>query len=206
MFLLIINVCVLIAGVSYAAAAIPLLIAVLYTVQIFYLRTSRQLRYLDLESKAPLYTHFTETAAGLEHIRCFGWEANAAARNVELLEYSQKPFYTMYAIQRWLTLVMDMTCLVLAVAVVTLVVKVTSVTTPAGFGLAFLNILGLSTAMTTFIERWTELETSLGAIARLKLFLKMTPVEKSESECESVPKDWPQHGHIVMKHVSASYL
>jgi ATP-binding cassette subfamily C (CFTR/MRP) protein 1 len=32
----------------------PVLIGVLYFIQKFYLRTSRQLRFLDLESKAPL--------------------------------------------------------------------------------------------------------------------------------------------------------
>jgi hypothetical protein len=36
-------------GISY-----PFLAALLYFVQRFYLRTSRQLRFLDLETKSPL--------------------------------------------------------------------------------------------------------------------------------------------------------
>lgn len=205
LLLLILDVSVLVSGVSYAAASIPFLIAAVYIVQTYYLRTSRQLRFIDLEAKSPLYTHFTETAAGLEHIRCFGWQDKAMSRNIELLEYSQKPFYYMYTIQRWLTLVMDMTSLALATTVVIIVLRAKGVTTPAGFGLTFLNVISLGNGMTSFIERWTDMETSLGAIARLRSFLKMTPVEKSQNDCDPVPEDWPQHGHIVMNHVSANY-
>lgn len=204
-FLIILDICVLVSGVSYAAIAIPLILGSLYIVRKYYLRTSRQIRYLDLEAKTPLYTLFTETASGLEHIRCFGWQSSYKARNNVLLEISQKPFYHMYSIQRWLALVMDMLALVLAVAVATLVLKLRQITTPAGFGLTFLNIITIGAAMTGFIKRWSEMETSLGAIARLRSFLKTTPTEKHQGDFQEVAEDWPQQGHIVMNHVSASY-
>jgi ABC-type multidrug transport system fused ATPase/permease subunit len=38
----------------YVAACYPILIGLLYIIQKVYLRTSRQLRFLDLEAKAPL--------------------------------------------------------------------------------------------------------------------------------------------------------
>jgi ATP-binding cassette subfamily C (CFTR/MRP) protein 1 len=38
----------------YLAVSYPFLIAVGYCIQMFYLRTSRQLRLLDLEAKSPL--------------------------------------------------------------------------------------------------------------------------------------------------------
>jgi len=39
---------------AYLAVSYPLLGGLLYVVQKFYLRTSRQLRLLDLEAKSPL--------------------------------------------------------------------------------------------------------------------------------------------------------
>ena len=39
---------------AYLAIAYPFLGAILYVVGRFYLRTSRQLRFLDLEAKSPL--------------------------------------------------------------------------------------------------------------------------------------------------------
>jgi ATP-binding cassette subfamily C (CFTR/MRP) protein 1 len=48
------------SGAQYVAAIIPLGMIVVCLLQNFYLRTSRQLRFLDLETKSPLYTHFRD--------------------------------------------------------------------------------------------------------------------------------------------------
>ncbi|KAK6428202.1 hypothetical protein LTR95_015657, partial [Oleoguttula sp. CCFEE 5521] len=56
-------------GSKYAAAMMPFLIAVVYVLQKVYLRTSRQMRFMDLEALAPLTTHVQETVAGVATIR-----------------------------------------------------------------------------------------------------------------------------------------
>jgi ATP-binding cassette subfamily C (CFTR/MRP) protein 1 len=58
---------------SYFAIVLPFVAIVVYILQKFYLRTSRQIRLMDLEAKAPLYTNFLETLSGLVTIRAFGW-------------------------------------------------------------------------------------------------------------------------------------
>lgn len=67
------------------AATIPILVVVGYCVQRVYLRTSRQVRLMDLEAKAPLCTHFLETMAGIVTVRAFGWTEAYRKRNGELL-------------------------------------------------------------------------------------------------------------------------
>ncbi|KAF6524509.1 hypothetical protein HZS61_013008 [Fusarium oxysporum f. sp. conglutinans] len=57
---------------AYLAISYPFLAVLLYSVQRFYLRTSRQLRLLDLEAKSPLYTHFMDTVRGITTLRAFG--------------------------------------------------------------------------------------------------------------------------------------
>ncbi|OJJ45768.1 hypothetical protein ASPZODRAFT_17209 [Penicilliopsis zonata CBS 506.65] len=64
---------ILIASASkWAAMMYPVLFCVLYMLQKFYLRTSRQMRFLDLEAKSPPYSNFFETLQGLVTIRDFG--------------------------------------------------------------------------------------------------------------------------------------
>ena len=46
-------------------ATVPICLATLYFIQKVYLRTSRQMRLLDLEEKAPVYSQFAETLEGL---------------------------------------------------------------------------------------------------------------------------------------------
>lgn len=52
---------------------------------------------------------------------------------------------------------------------------------------------------------WVQLETSLGAIARLKNFEEETISEDKEVESFVPTKDWPSRGAIELKNVSASY-
>lgn len=70
--------CIMMAISSkYVAATFPLLAVIFYLLQHFYLRTSRQLRLLEIEHKAPLDTQMTETLEGLPTIRAFGREKRA---------------------------------------------------------------------------------------------------------------------------------
>jgi ATP-binding cassette, subfamily C (CFTR/MRP), member 1 len=133
---------VLSTGSIYLTATIvPLLLAV-YVVQFVYLRTSRQLRFLDLEAKSPLYTHFLETTQGLATIRAFGWQHEMRDEGVRLLDYSQKPFYLMTAIQRWLSLVLSLIISAEAVLVVGLALGLRHMTSPGLLGISLNTILG----------------------------------------------------------------
>lgn len=55
------------------------------------------------------------------------------------------------------------------------------------------------------IKEWTTLETSFGAIARLKSFSAHTVSENLPREIEQAPENWPTKGAIEFNTVSASY-
>lgn len=61
-----------------------------------------------------------QTLQGLTTIRAFGWQHYSWAENSVLLNRSQKPFYLMYCIQRWLNLVLDLVVAGVATIVVSL--------------------------------------------------------------------------------------
>ncbi|KAL8398165.1 hypothetical protein RB596_005625 [Gaeumannomyces avenae] len=94
--------------------ATPYLAVALYAVQKFYLRTSRQLRLLELESNAPVHSHLLETAAGLATIRASGSLAHFVSRNNYLLNEAQRPAYLLAMVQQWLALVLRLIVAVIA--------------------------------------------------------------------------------------------
>ncbi|KAF4471540.1 Canalicular multispecific organic anion transporter 2 [Fusarium albosuccineum] len=192
------------SGASYFGAFLPLSFLTLYLIQKYYLRTSRQMRFLDLEAKSPLYTHFTEITAGLSTVRSFGWSEAFLAESFHLLSESQRPFYLMFCIQRWLELALDLFVAGMAILLVTLALRIKGATTEGAIGLAMVNLLGFNQTLTVVIDQWTQLETSLGAIARLKSFLKNTPDENKSCEKET-PQDWPSEGGIEIDSITASY-
>ncbi|EXK87248.1 hypothetical protein FOQG_09090 [Fusarium oxysporum f. sp. raphani 54005] len=191
------------SGASYFGAFLPISFLALYLIQKYYLRTSRQMRLLDLEAKTPLYTQFTEITAGLATIRSFGWTDEFLDESCRMLNTSQKPFYLMFCIQRWLELVLDLFVAGMAILLVTIALRIPGTTSEGAIGLAMVNLLGLNLTLTTVIDQWTTLETSLGAIARLKSFIGNTPNENKQDETK-VPDNWPG-GRIVFDGVTASY-
>lgn len=56
-----------------------------------------------------------------------------------------------------------------------------------------------------FIQSYTLLETSLGAVNRLKAFSENVKPE-SQTGVEIIPAvSWPHNGEIMIKNISASY-
>lgn len=129
-------------GSAYMAFTVPLLVLVIYALQNVYLKTSRQLRFLDLESRSPVYTHFLETLSGLSTLRAFRWQEASSEVNIRRLDTSQRPYYLLYCVQRWLALVLDLIVAALAIVVVALAVSLRGSTSPGLLGVSLNNILG----------------------------------------------------------------
>lgn len=205
LYMAIIQAILICVSTSYFAAVLPFVIFATYVLQKFYLRTSRQIRLMDLEAKAPLYTNFLETLSGLVTIRAFGWAKDMESRNMALLDASQRPFYLLYCIQRWLTLVVDLLVAGLAVVLVALIVRFRD-RADAGFvGVALINVMSFNTTLSVVIQHWTAIETSLGAISRIQSFVRSTSSENLPQESQEVSPEWPAKGGIVIRDISAFY-
>jgi len=180
---------------------------IIYLIQKYYLKTSRQLRLLDIEAKAPLYSHFLETLDGLATIRAFGWQNDFKARTHTLLDASQKPYYLLACIQRWLTFVLD--CLTgtlgLLIVVLAVTLKGHGGMSAGETGVALINIVSFNEALGGFIISWTMLETSIGAVSRVRGFKNTTSSEVRQAVRPDPMISWPQHGSIEIKNITASY-
>jgi len=193
------------AGADYAGVTIPLIIAILYILQKYYLRTSRQLRFMDLEAQAPLLAQFQETLAGVTTIRAFHWQRHWHQQCLDLLDRSQRPYYLLLCIQRWLNLVLDLVTAGLATVVVALAITMRHTATSSSIALSLLNILSFNTQLSYLIVAWTALETSLGAVARCKNFGLTTPSEHLANETTNPPANWPSEGHLQLSEIAAAY-
>ncbi|UKZ75697.1 hypothetical protein TrVFT333_003389 [Trichoderma virens FT-333] len=174
---------VIATAAPYLAIGFPFLFAALYIVQRFYLRTSRQMRLLDLEAKSPLYTHFLDTTKGIATVRAFGWTPYDIDHNDNLLDSAQRPAYLLAMIQR------------------------------NGFlgsnvglaGTSLVSLLSFGSSLSELVQNYTDLETCIGAVSRLKTFsASVTPEDRATDDLEP-PESWPTSGAVELTHVSASY-
>ncbi|KAL2126745.1 hypothetical protein VTI74DRAFT_324 [Chaetomium olivicolor] len=185
------------------AAFLPILFTLLYFLQRFYLQTSRQLRLLMIEAKAPLYTQFTEAESpssssssssgasgsrGAVTIRAFGWEHAHVARACKLVDEAQRPAYVQACAQHWLAFVLTLAVGAMAVVLVATVVAIGTTgrdrldVQPGDVGIALIMLLSLGETLTRLVQTWTKLESSVGAVARVKRFVAETEAEDAAIE------------------------
>ncbi|OGM41659.1 ATP-binding cassette transporter [Aspergillus bombycis] len=202
-------------GSKYMAISVPFLIISVLILQHFYLKTSRQLRLLDLESRSPLYSYLLDTVEGLATIQAFGWEVDFRIANSTLLDVTQRTYYMLNCIQRWLTLVLDLIVAVEAVIVVSLAVSLRHTTSAGLLGVSLNSILvyflrlnhlheAFNGSLSSLISGWTQLEISLGSILRVRDFELSVPCEISTQQ-EEIPVGWPGQGAIEISGMSAQY-
>lgn len=195
---------IVLSGADYMAAVLPVLGGLLYVVQHCYLRTSRQMRHLEIEQQAPLVTSFREAAEGLVYIRSFGWQEFILQRNLALLDNSQKPFYLLFCAQQLLSFTLDSISSSMATVLAVITLFVDDSSTDSSSGMAFLTLLILGRSFNRVISAWTVMETALGSVSRLRIFLDNTPVESDEGTSPP-PQDWPSRGALQIKNVAARY-
>jgi len=189
------------------SAVVPVLVLVLFAIQRYYLRTSRQLRMLDIEAKAPLYAHFIDTIRGIETIRAFGWCSSFSETLATALDLSQRPFYMLFCVQQWLTLVLDLVSGGLAVTLVALALSLSGGSglgmSPGALGVALVLTLQFNGLLNQTIQAWTKIETSIGAVARVRRFVHDTPAEPTGA---APPSDtWPAAGILALHNLTAAH-
>ncbi|KAJ6785660.1 hypothetical protein PWT90_06005 [Aphanocladium album] len=204
LFTTIIQTGAILSGATYMTAILPVMLFAIWLVQRYYLRTSRQLRLLDIESHAPLVTALRESATGLVYIRSFACQQHCFAQFLRLLDRSQRPFYFLLCAQALLSLVLDLiaSSVGIVLAIVSLYVRNSSSQNAAG--LAFLNLISLGTSFNRTVLRWTGLEISIGSLSRLRDFVNNTPTE-TRKETVPLPENWPHAGRVDLRNVVARY-
>ncbi|CAJ0544905.1 Ff.00g084500.m01.CDS01 [Fusarium sp. VM40] len=196
---------VICVSAHWIAATIPACLLAIYLIQRLYLRTSRQVRLLDIELRAPLYRHFLESLRGLVTIRCFRWQESLTNKHYALLDDSQQAVYMLFCIQRWLTVVLDLLVAGMAILLAVFAVTLRHSMSAGAVGLAISNITTFNSNLANVVQAWTKLETSLGALVRSRTFKDKTPVEEGTDRLPALPTGWPLKGEIRIESLVASY-
>lgn len=206
-FLWVVGQAVVIAlGTPSVAAAYPLIVVVVYFMTRVYLRTSRQLRLLELENKSPMYAQFQDTVRGIASIRAFGWVGEYTRLSYGYLDNSQRPLYLLEMCSIWLSLVLKFIAGGLGVAVTILATQVSSLSSRAGLvGAGFVSLMLLGELLNAVVQCFVQLENSLGAVKRLMDFGNDTGSEDRPGEDYRPDEAWPEKGVISIEGIDASY-
>lgn len=103
-------------------------------------------------------------------------------------------------------MVLDLLIASIAVGTIYLAVHFRGSTTGGQVGVALNIILVANTTLLKLVQGWTDLEISLGAVARLKEVEYDTPKEEAQPRESNVPPEsWPSSGTVEFHNVTAAY-
>ncbi|RAH80143.1 P-loop containing nucleoside triphosphate hydrolase protein [Aspergillus japonicus CBS 114.51] len=190
---------------KYMSLAVPPLLLVCFLLQKCYLRTSRQIRLLSIEAKAPLFQHLSEALSGGASIRALQWRTHLEEANLSMVDNSQKCTYTLFMVQQWLTLAMDLIASGLIVLLTVLTVLMRDSFDPGSSGTAVVTLMSFTQSLARLLKFWSMTESCLGAVSRIQSFAAHTPSESSGKAALPQHTAWPSRGAIEMQNMSAAY-
>jgi ABC-type multidrug transport system fused ATPase/permease subunit len=122
-----------------------------------------------------------------------------------LLDSSQRPAYLLAMVQHCLSFILSAVVTVLATLIVVLTTQVKTITGPGLAGASMVTLMSIGDYVSQMIVMYTLLETSIGAVSRLKSFRETVLPESSPEEHAVLPPLWPWHGAVNIEAISASY-
>jgi ABC-type multidrug transport system fused ATPase/permease subunit len=195
-----------IATYWFAVGMIPILILFI-GLQVYYRRTSRELKRMDSISKSPIFAHFSESLGGLATIRAFNVEGDFINRSKERIDGNNRVYVLLNLINRWLGVRLDSTgALILLIASLLVAVNGKAIG-PGLVGLILSYSLSLTGALNWLVRTNVDLEMQMNSVERT--------LEYSQIESEGVinedgqrvlpPQNWPSEGEIKFESACARY-
>lgn len=106
-------------------------------------------------------------------------------------------------VQQWLNLSLDLVVATVAIIVVTVAVSLNS--RSSSIGVALVQVISLNGILRQTIISWTQMETSIAAVTRIKEFSEKTESEHDGHHQHEPPVGWPSQGKVELKDASAVY-
>ncbi|XP_072165776.1 ATP-binding cassette sub-family C member 10-like [Diadema setosum] len=177
-----------------------------YIIQNYYRKTSRELRRIYSISNSAIYSHFSETLAGLATIKAMRATQRFRRENQEKLELNQRAWFSSNAVTYWLAFRLQMigVAMVTAVAIIAVLEHHFNTVDPGLVGLAISYALSITNLLITAITQFTETEKNMISTERTEQYTVGIPAELQGGLVQP-PITWPRHGVVRFHNVHFSY-
>ncbi|KAI8912689.1 P-loop containing nucleoside triphosphate hydrolase protein, partial [Gorgonomyces haynaldii] len=173
-----------------------------------YVRTSRELKRLDSNTRSPIFSHFGETISGQTTIRAYGRSEAFVTDLHRKIDLNHQAFSFMWIANRWLGTRVDfvgaLITLSTTMAVVYNVMYGLGMNAGAA-GLSMTYALSFTEALLWMIRMHALLEMELNAVERIGEYLKLEEEAPPVIESNRPPHNWPDKGKIEVKDLSMRY-
>uniref|UniRef100_A0A4X2LXQ5 Multidrug resistance-associated protein 1-like n=1 Tax=Vombatus ursinus TaxID=29139 RepID=A0A4X2LXQ5_VOMUR len=187
----------------FILVVIPL-VFIYFTIQRYYIASSRQIRRLAGASRSPIISHFGETLSGVSTIRAFGHQQRFISQNRDLINENLVCFYNNIISNRWLSVRLKFLGDILVFFAALLAVLAGDAMDSTTVGLIISYALNITQSLNFWVRKTCEIETNAISIERV---FEYTNIKKEAPWIKSnrPPSHWPDKGIVEFVNYEARY-
>eukprot|EP00172_Hildenbrandia_rubra_P001929 Plantae.Rhodophyta-Hildenbrandia_rubra.ctg2564.p1 GENE.Plantae.Rhodophyta-Hildenbrandia_rubra.ctg2564~~Plantae.Rhodophyta-Hildenbrandia_rubra.ctg2564.p1 ORF type:complete len:1432 (+),score=206.38 Plantae.Rhodophyta-Hildenbrandia_rubra.ctg2564:367-4662(+) len=186
--------------------ALPILAALFWFLQHWYILSSRELKRLDGVSKSPAYALYTETMTGLLTVRAYAAQNKFQTIFQNRIDDNQRAYWQFTCAGRWIAVRLDVLsgCVVLATSII--IVSISSKLNPGLAGVALTQSLMMTGLFQWGVRQKTECENFFTSVERICAMTAEAPTEAPAIIPENRPDlSWPSGGVVEFNEVVLRY-
>ncbi|KAM6212965.1 multidrug resistance-associated protein 1-like [Sarcoramphus papa] len=175
-----------------------------FTIQRYYIASSRQIRRLAGASHSPVISHFSETLLGRSTIRAFGHQERFIRKNNDVVYENLVCFYNNVISNRWLSVRLEFLGNLMVFFAALFVVLAGNTVSSSTVGLSISYALNIIQSLNFWVRKACEIETNAVSIERVCEYAKMDK-EEPWIMSKRPPVGWPDRGIIEFVNYKAQY-
>nr|XP_013804051.1 PREDICTED: multidrug resistance-associated protein 1-like [Apteryx mantelli mantelli] len=175
-----------------------------FTIQRYYIASSRQIRRLAGASHSPVISHFSETLLGGSTIRAFGHQERFIRKNNDVVYENLVYFYNNIISNRWLSVRLEFLGSLMVFFAALFVVLAGNTVNSSTVGLSISYALNIIQSLNFWVRKACEIETNAVSIERVCEYAKMDK-EEPWIMSKRPPMGWPERGIVEFINYKAQY-
>ncbi|XP_072850142.2 multidrug resistance-associated protein 1 isoform X1 [Pogona vitticeps] len=175
-----------------------------FTIQRYYIASSRQIRRLAGASHAPIISHFSETLLGATTVRAFGHQERFINQNKDVVNENLVYFYNNVISNRWLAVRLEFLGNLMVFFAAVLTVFAGRKMDSATVGLSISYALNITQSLNFWVRKTCEIETNGISIERVCEYSKLEK-EAPWILSKRPPAGWPGEGVIQFVNYQVRY-
>ncbi|SCU86832.1 LANO_0C09340g1_1 [Lachancea nothofagi CBS 11611] len=188
------------------AIAVPFLVVVFVAVADHYQSASREIKRLEAIQRSHVFNNFNEVLGGLDTIRAYGSQNRFMKKSDFLVDRMNEAGYVVVALQRWVSIALDMIVTVFALIITLLCVTRQFHISPASVGVLLTYVLQLPGLLNSLMRAMTQGENDMNSAERVIAYATGLPVEADYRKPEKAPPaEWPTEGAVEFEDASLAY-
>ncbi len=167
--------------------------------------SNRQIKRLRSVTKSPVFSHFSETQAGVTTIRAYKLEQIFIERMQAYIDNNLTCAHAESVANRWLSLRLGLFGNVITIFASVFAILARDTLSAGLAGLSISTSLSICGTLNWFVQATSSFEVNITSVERIREYIDLTPEAEWSIEESKPDKNWPYKGEIVLKGYSVKY-